>query len=116
MCRVFPTCEPIGIVMSRVAAEVSSAADELAGIEADIADLASGSASPRAHERLQAVDRLVQQLRALDIFLRHAKTCDCGRVDIDVGLDQVWLETMRRRLGGAAYVAPETAASEPDLW
>jgi hypothetical protein len=116
MCLLLPTCEPLDIVMQRVAAEVSYAADELSGIESDVADLVSGRALPQANERLQTLDRLVQQLRALDVFLRSAGPCDCGRIDIENALDRVWLETMRKRLGGASPVAREAGAAEPDLW
>jgi hypothetical protein len=118
MCRTFPTCESIDTVLKRVAVEIRSAADDLSAIEADVAEAVScAPARPERFERLQSLDRLVQQLRALDVFLATAAPCECGRIDIETALDRVWLETMRKRLGGGRpTTTPLLAATEPDFW
>lgn len=113
MCRTFPTCEPVDVVLQRLACEISSAADDLQALEGQVASLV-GASTADGFERLQSLDRLGQQLRTLEAFLGGIKPCACGRVDIEEGLDRVWLEAVRRRLGGARTHA--VAASEPELW
>jgi hypothetical protein len=115
MCRTFPTCESIDVVMQRLATEIGSAADELAGVEAHVAALVGGSAPTDGYERLQSLDRLGQQLRTLEAFLSAAAPCECGRLDIEAALDTVWLESVRKRLGGGRTPAP-AAPAEPELW
>jgi len=63
MCRTFPTCEAIDVVMKRIAGEIGSAADELADVEAHVAAMIGGAAPTNGFERLQSLDRLGQQLR-----------------------------------------------------
>lgn len=115
MCRTFPTCEAVDVVMQRIAAEIGSAADELAGVEAHVAALVGGSAPTDGYERLQALDRLGQQLRTLEAFLSAAAPCECGRLDIETALDRVWLESVRKRLGGGR-AQTQVLATEPELW
>lgn len=113
MCRTFPTCEPVSVVMQRIAAEIGSAADDLAAIEADVAATIGGAAAGGS-ERLQSLDRLGQQLRTLEAFLSATASCKCGGVDIEAALDRVWLEAVRKRLGGGVSATAEVA--EPELW
>ena len=115
MCRTFPTCEAVDVVMQRIAVEIGSAADELAGVEAHVAAMIGGSAPTDGYERLQALDRLGQQLRTIEVFLSAAAPCKCGRLDIETALDSVWLESVRRRLAGGRTQAPAVPA-EPELW
>jgi hypothetical protein len=115
MCRTFPTCESIDVVMQRLAAEIGSAANDLADVEAQVAAMVGG-APLTGVERLQALDRLGQQLRALEAFLHAATLCACGRIDIETALDRVWLEGVRKRLGGGRTHAHEKAVAEPELW
>ncbi len=113
MCRTFPTCEPVDVVLQRLASEIASAADDLQALEGEIAKLVA-AAPADGFERLQSLDRLSQQLRTLEAFLGAARPCTCGRVDIETALDRVWLEAVRKRLGGGrAHVA---APVEPELW
>ncbi len=112
MCRTFPTCESVDVVMQRVAAELGSAARDLAGLEGEVAALI-GEANVEGMLRLQALDRINQQLQVLETFLRTAAPCQCGRIDIEPALDHVWLEAVRKRLGGGTLAA---AAAEPELW
>lgn len=115
MCRTFPTCEAVDVVMKRIAVEIGSAADELADVEAHVAAMVGGAAPTNGFERLQALDRLGQQLRTLEAFLSAAAPCECGRLDIESALDRVWLEGVRKRLGGGRTHTPAIAA-EPELW
>ena len=115
MCRTFPTCETVDVVMQRIAAEIGSAADTLAVVEADVAAMVSGVKPAEGFERLQALDHLGQQLRTLEAFLYAAASCECGRLDIETALDHVWLEGVRKRLGGGRVAAP-AAPAEPELW
>lgn len=115
MCCTFPTCEPIGIVMERVAVEVGSTANELAHIESHVATMIEGAAPEDGVEQLQALDRLGQQLRAIEAFLSAATSCECGGVNIEAALDSVTLEGVRKRLGGGRTPV-EAVASEPELW
>ncbi len=112
MCRTFPTCEPVDVVMQRVAVELGSAARDLAALEGEVAALI-GEANVEGMLRLQALDRINQQLQVLEAFMRAAATCQCGGVDIEPALDRVWLEAVRKRLGGGTLAV---AASEPELW
>ncbi len=114
MCRTFPTCEPVSVVMQRIAAEIGSAADDLAAIESDVATMVSGTPTNSGFERLQSLDRLGQQLRTLEAFLSATASCQCGGVDIETALDRVWLESVRKRLGGG--MSASAAAAEPELW
>jgi hypothetical protein len=114
MCRPFPTCETVDVVMQRIAAEIGSAADDLAAVEAHVAAAVGGAVTAGGLVQLQSLDRLGQQLRTLEAFLSAAGSCRCGRIDIDRALDRVWLEGVRKRLGGGR--APEPAATEPELW
>ena len=115
MCAPFPTCEPATTVFQRVAAELGRAAEDLSRVETHVAILAANRTAPSCLEQLQALDRIGQQLRVLEAFLVAVGTCRCGRVDIDQALQEVWLEAVRKRLGGGE--ASETAASaEPELW
>lgn len=111
----FPTCESIGIVLERIAVEVGSTADELGHIETHVATMIEGARPADGFEQLQALDRLGQQLRAIEAFLSAATSCECGRVNIEAALDSVSLESVRKRLGGG-YAPVETTASEPELW
>ena len=112
MCRTFPTCEPVDVMMTRVAGELNSAANDLAALEGEVAALI-GEANVEGMLRLQALDRIGQQLRVLEAFLTTATPCQCGRIDIEQALDRVWLEAVRKRLGGGVLAA---AAAEPELW
>jgi hypothetical protein len=114
MCKTFPTCESSEVVMQRISAEIGAVADDLLTLEEDIAALISGGKAD-GMEGLQSLDRLGQHLRALKTFLGAAKPCQCGRVDIDNALDRVWLEGVRKRLGGGGG-AVAAAVSEPELW
>jgi hypothetical protein len=113
MCRTFPTCEPVEVVLQRLAFEIGSAADDLQALEGQVASMLGG-APAEGMERLQSLDRLGQHLRTLEAFLTAAKPCECGRLDIESALDQVWLEGVRKRLGGGRAQAVVTA--EPELW
>lgn len=112
MCRTFPTCESVDVVMQRVAAELGSAAKDLAALEGEVAALI-GEANVEGMLRLQALDRINQQLQVLETFMRAATPCQCGRIDIEQALDRVWLEAVRKRLGGGTLA---TAMAEPELW
>ncbi|MFT3722234.1 MAG: hypothetical protein QM773_01515 [Hyphomonadaceae bacterium] len=112
MCRTFPTCETVDVVMQRVAGELGSAANDLAALESDVASLIGG-ANVEGMLRLQALDRIGQQLRVLEAFMSAAAPCQCGRIDIEPALDRVWLEAVRKRLGGGTLAA---AVAEPELW
>jgi hypothetical protein len=115
MCRTFPTCEPVDVVMQRLTFEIRSAADDLAGLEAQVASLLGKGAS-EGMEQLQSLDRLGQQLRVLEAFLGAAKPCACGRIDIESALDRVWLESVRKRLGGGRPQTHDHPTAEPELW
>lgn len=115
MCCTFPTCEPMSIVLERIAVEVGSTADELAHVETHVAAMIEGAGPAEGFEQLQALDRLGQQLRAIEAFLSAATSCECGRVNIEAALDSVSLEGVRKRLGGGRTPVA-TAASEPELW
>lgn len=115
MCRTFPTCEPVDVVMKRVAAEIASAADDLSGVEAHVVAMIDGKPSAEGSEQLQCLDRLSQQLRTLEAFLSAAAPCKCGGIDLEAALDRVWLEGVRKRLGGGKGVTV-SAANEPELW
>jgi hypothetical protein len=114
MCVSVPTCESVETVMLRVAAEIGVAARDLAAVESQVVDaLAKRSASANL-DQLQSIDRIGQQLRTLEAFLEGAGMCRCGRVDVERGLDEVWLESVRARLGGVPVsVAP---AGEVEVW
>ncbi len=114
MCNPFPSCETVETVLQRVASEIGSAADDLGALEQSVADLVVSAGQASSLEQLQSLDRLGQQLRTLEVFLRAATPCSCGRVDIDRALDEVWLEGVRKRLGGGKTAAP--VAAEPELW
>lgn len=115
MCRTFPTCEPVEVVMRRLTSEIRSAADDLAGLEAHVASVI-GKGTVEGMEHLQSLDRLGQQLRVLEAFLGAAKPCACGRIDIESALDRVWLESVRKRLGGGRSQPHEHVSAEPELW
>lgn len=115
MCRTFPTCEAVDVVMQRIAAEIGSAADALAVVEADVAAIIGGAKLTDGFERLQALDHLGQQLRTLETFLSAAAPCECGKLDIETALDRVWLEGVRKRLGGGRIEA-QAEPAEPELW
>ena len=116
MCAPFPTCEPATTVFQRVAAELGLAAADLARVETHVAILAANRTAPASLEQLQALDRIGQQLRVLEAFLVMAGTCRCGRVDIDQALQEVWLEAVRKRLGGGHASEAAPASAEPDVW
>ncbi|HVY87742.1 MAG TPA: hypothetical protein VG942_02685 [Hyphomonadaceae bacterium] len=116
MCATFPTCEPATTVFQRVAAELGAAAYDLSRVETHVAVLAENRVAPASVEQLQALDRIGQQLRVLEAFLVSASTCRCGRIDIDQALGEVWLEAVRKRLGGGHGMAAEAASAEPELW
>jgi hypothetical protein len=115
MCAHFPSCEPLETVLQRVAVEVGGAAVDLEKLELLVIALAGGRPPATADmERLQSFDRLGQHLRTLQAFLHSLRPCLCGRIDIDTALDEVWLESVRRRLKGAPIAAP--AIADPELW
>ena len=68
MCRTFPTCESMDVILHRISAEIGSTADDLQEIEGQVASIIGGT-NVDSLERLQSLDRLGQQLRALQDFL-----------------------------------------------
>jgi hypothetical protein len=116
MCVTTPTCEPASVVFQRVAAELRIAADALTQVEDHVSLLAADRALPDSVEQLQAIDRIGQQLRALEDFLDAAGQCRCGRIEIDFALGEVRLEAVRMRLSGERPPAAAMASAEPELW
>ena len=114
MCVSVPSCETIETVMLRVAAEIRVAAKDLAVVEAQVVDALSTGSALANLDQLQSIDRIGQQLRTLEAFLEGAGMCRCGRVDVERGLDEVWLESVRARLSGAAMSA--APAGEVEVW
>ena len=109
-----PSCESVETVMLRIAAEIGIAASDLAAVETQVVDaLTTGSASANL-DQLQSIDRIGQQLRTLEAFLEGAGLCRCGRIDVERGLDEVWLEGVRARLGGSPVSA--APAGEVEVW
>jgi hypothetical protein len=101
------------VILHRISTEIGSTADDLQEIEGQVASIIGGT-NVDSLERLQSLDRLGQQLRALQDFLAAAKPCECGRVDIEAALERIPLEGVRKRLGGGR--AQPAAAVEPELW
>lgn len=109
-----PITAPAREVLRRVASEVGAAAEGLSLIEAQVAALLTAS-KPGADtlEKLQALDRLTQQMRAVEVFLCAAAMDAEGDVALAAALDSVLLEGVRARLAGEQEAA---AADEPELW
>jgi hypothetical protein len=109
-----PATAPAGEVLRRVASEVGAVAEGLALIETHIAALL-GAAAARgfAAEKLQELDRLTQEMRAIEVFLSAAAIDAGGEIAFASALDTILLERMRARLAGETF-AP--AAAEIDLW
>jgi hypothetical protein len=111
-----PAVAPAAEVLRRVASEVGAAADGLALVEVQVAALL-GAAAARdfAAEKLQALDHLTQQMRAIEVFLCAVALDANGEVSLAAALDSVLLEETRARLAGLARVK----AAEPEdveLW
>lgn len=109
-----PASAPAGEVLRRVASEVGAVAQGLALIETHIAALL-GAAAARgfAAEKLQELDRLTQEMRAIEVFLAAAAIDAGGEIAFAAALDTVLLERTRARLAG------EVIAARPDeieLW
>jgi hypothetical protein len=106
---------PVDTVLQRVASELGTAASEIADLEARLAGLiGSGHGDVAEIEQLQALDRLGQQLRVLELFLYSAAPRSTGRVDLAPALEYVWLEGVRARLSGVA--AAPAAGCDAELW
>jgi hypothetical protein len=114
MSNAVHACEPFETVMLRVAAELGAVANDLAGVENRVATILQG-APDRKNDvaQLQSLDRIGQQLRALEAFLASACTCRCGCVDVMRALGDVRLESVRARLAGET---PAAAGGEVELW
>jgi hypothetical protein len=109
------TLAPADVVLKRVAAELGAAASELAAVEAHVAALIGhGLVDLAETEQLQALDRINQQLRALEAFLYAAAPLAEDRIDLTSALRSVSLERVRSRLAGSTSHA--TAPSAPELW
>lgn len=109
-----PVSAPARDVLRRVASEVGAAAEGLALIEAQVAALVTAAApGGDAVEKLQALDRLTQQMRAVEVFLCAAAMDAEGEVALAAALDSVLLESVRTRLSGAEETLP---AEDVELW
>jgi hypothetical protein len=117
MADGFPSCERPETVMQRVAVELGAAACELEAVEGAVSGLIESGVLPANVDQFQALDRIGQQLRALEAFLHATASCSCGRIDVEPALEEVWLEQVRSRLSGAPAAAVATAAAvEVELW
>ena len=110
-----PETAPAREVLRRVASEVGAAAEALALVEAQVAALmAVVSPGDGAVEKLQALDRLTQQMRAVEVFLCAAAMDAEGELALAPALDAVLLEGVRARLAGQGEAAP--VPSDVELW
>lgn len=102
-----PKTAPARDVLRRVASEVGEAAEGLVLLEAQVAALLTAVAPGEAAEKLQVLDRLTQQMRAVEVFLTAVAMDAGGDVSLGEALDTVLLESVRTRLaGGPAQAAP----------
>jgi len=109
-----PATAPAAEVLRRVASEVGAAAEGLALIEMQVAALLGVTAAQGfAAEKLQELDRLTQQMRAVEVFLCAAAMDADGEVSLASALDSVLLEAVRARLAGQAQTQP---ASDIEIW
>lgn len=109
-----PVSAPAADVLRRVASEVGAAAEGLALIEMQVAALLGATAAREfAAEKLQELDRLTQQMRAVEVFLCAAAMDADGEVSLASALDSVLLEAVRARLAGETHAQ---SAPEVELW
>lgn len=100
-------------VLRRVASEVGAAAEALAAVEAQVAALVAVVAPGEgAVEKLQTLDRLTQQMRAVEVFLCAAAMDAEGELALAPALDAVLLESVRARLAGRDEGTPPPADIE----
>ncbi len=109
-----PSSAPAAEVLRRVASEIGAAADGLSLLETHIAALAD-AAAPGGHvtEKLQALDHLTQQMRAIEVFLCAAALDAEGEIALSAALDTVLLESVRARLAGELR---DGATDDVELW
>jgi hypothetical protein len=105
---------PAAEVLRRVASEVGAAAEGLALVEAQVSALLTAAGPGPAAEKLQALDKLTQQMRAIEVFLCAAAMDARGELALSAALDSVLLESVRARLAGEAETSP--TAPEPEFW
>ena len=67
-----------------------------------------------AAEKLQALDKLTQQMRAIEVFLCAAAMDARGELALSAALDSVLLESVRARLAGESE-AP-AAQTDVEFW
>lgn len=109
-----PATAPAADVLRRVASEVGAAAEGLALVEVQVAALLGATAARGfAAEKLQELDRLTQQMRAIEVFLCAAAMDADGEVSLASALDSVLLEAVRARLAGESQAQ---AAPDVELW
>lgn len=109
-----PASAPAATVLRRVASEIGAAADGLVLIETQIAALAAAaSVGGDAVEKLQMLDRLTQQMRAIEAFLCAASMDAGGEIALAAALDSVLLEGVRARLAGESAPA---AGDDVEVW
>lgn len=109
-----PASAPAATVLRRVASEIGAAADGLALIETQVAALAAAAAvGGDAVEKLQMLDRLTQQMRAVEAFLCAASMDAGGEIALAAALDSVLLEGVRSRLAGEA---PVIISDDIEVW
>ncbi|SUS03264.1 conserved hypothetical protein [uncultured Defluviicoccus sp.] len=109
------SCQPTSVLLQRLAAEIGAAADDLSALENGVASLIGvGSAPVEDVAPLQALDRIGQQLRTLEMFLEAVTAGRCGCVDVEAALSGIRLEAVRARLGGEERVA--APAGDVDIW
>ncbi len=101
--------------MQRIAAEIGSAADDLAGVEAQVASAGERSGPTDGYERLQALDRLGQQLRTLEAFLARPSPASAGA---SISKRRSTASGSKRCASASAAVARRrtSVAAEPELW
>lgn len=109
-----PATAPAAEVLRRVASEVGAAAEGLALVELQVAALLGATAARDfAAEKLQELDRLTQQMRAIEVFLCAAAVDAEGKVSLASALDSVLLEAVRARLAGENQVS---ATPDIEIW
>lgn len=105
---------PLAILLARLGEEVRRCADDACGLEAMVsAMVARGTPTPGEIEAAQALDALVQHLRAVAVILNGAaEGAPAHRLDLMIrgaGLGDL----ARRLLDGSAA---RPAAGELELW
>lgn len=109
-----PATAPAREVLRRVASEVGAAAEALSLMEAHVSALMAAAApGGDALEKLQTLDRLTQQMRAVEVFLCAAAMDAQGELSLAAALDSVLLEGVRARLAGEGEKAP---THDVELW